>query len=111
RELLVRRAAEAPFGRGDRVELGLELVETAGLRLEGGEKGMEIGCGLAQAELDVAQLVARALQLGREPLERRDRALRQRDEIGGSLALVGRESRSRLGSAGGALGARRGPAP
>ena len=52
---------------------------------------MEVGRGLAQAELDVAQLVAGALQLGREPFERRDRALRERDETGGALAVVGSE--------------------
>ena len=52
---------------------------------------MQLGRGLAQAQLDVAQLVAGALELGREPLERRDRALGERDEAGGALALLGRQ--------------------
>ena len=65
---------------------------------------MEVGRGLAQAELDVAQLVACPLQLRCEPFERRDRALRERDETGGALAVVGSKSGGGLGSTGGELG-------
>ena len=81
-QLVVRRAAEAALRLGDPVEPGLELLEPARLRFERGQEGVEIGRGLAQPELDVAQLVAGALQLRREPLERRDRAFRERDEVG-----------------------------
>ena len=52
---------------------------------------MQLGRRLAQAQLDVAELVAGALELGREALERRDRALGDADEARGTLALLGRE--------------------
>ena len=61
---------------------------------------MQLRGRLAQAQLDVAQFVAGALELGREPLERCDRTLGERDETGRAVALVGGErlggSRCRL---------------
>ena len=65
---------------------------------------MEIGGRLAQAELDVAQLVAGALQLGSDPFQRSDRALRERDEVRGSVAVVGGERCDGRGGPGGELG-------
>ena len=65
---------------------------------------MEVGRRLAQAKLDIAKLVAGSLQLGREPLERSDRPLRERDEVGGPVAVVGRERRRGRAAAGGELG-------
>ena len=62
---------------------------------------MQLGRDLAQAQLGVAQLVAGALELGREPLQRRDRPLGEPDEPGGALAVVGRE---RVRGGRGALG-------
>ncbi len=103
-QLLVRRAAETPLRLRDPVELGLELLEAARLGFERREKGVQIGGGLAQAELDVPQLVPRLLELGREPLERRDRPLREPDEAGGSFALLRCERRGGRGSAGGQVG-------
>ena len=62
---------------------------------------MELRRGLAQTQLDVAQLVAGALELGREPLERRDRPLCDAGQAGSALALLGRQrlrgGRRRLG--------------
>ena len=88
---------------GDPVELGLELLQPARLRLERGEEGVEIGRGLAQPELDVAQLVAGPLQLGREPLEGRHRALCKRDEVRCAVAVVRSERRRGSGRAVGEL--------
>src|SRR5262249_53626505 len=71
---------------------GLELLEPPGFGLERGEEGVEIGRGLAEAQLDVTQLVARTLELRRKALERRHRAFRQRDETGCAFAVVRSES-------------------
>ena len=65
---------------------------------------MELARGVAQAQLDLAQLVARARELGREPFERRDRALRDRDEAGRPRALLGGERLSGCGGTFGELG-------
>ncbi len=89
--------AEPALRLGDPVEPGLELLQPARLRLERGEERAQLGCGLAQAELDVAQVVAGALELGREPFERRDGPLGERDEPGCALALVRRERVGRRG--------------
>src|SRR5579884_216278 len=53
-QLLVRRAAEAALRLGDPVEIPLELLEAPRLGLQRGEKTVQIGCRLAQAQLDVA---------------------------------------------------------
>src|SRR5262249_59183419 len=77
-QLVVCLAAETALCLRNPVELGLELLEPAGLRFERGQEGMEVGSGLTQAELDVAELVPGALQLGGEAFERRNRAFRNR---------------------------------
>src|SRR5205807_7634741 len=69
-QLLVARGAEAPLRLRDPVEARLELLQTSRLGLERREARAEVGRGLAQAQLDVAQLVAGALELGSEPLAR-----------------------------------------
>ena len=91
KELLVALAAEPAPRLGDPVELGLDLLEPVGLGLERGEKGAELGGCLAQPQLDVAQLVPGTLELGGEPLERRDRPLGQSDEARRALALLRRQ--------------------
>src|SRR2546428_6175045 len=52
---------------------------------------MQVRSRLAQAELHVAELVAGTLKLGRETLERRDRALCDRNEAGRSIAVLRRQ--------------------
>ena len=79
-QLLVRLAAEAALRLGDPVELGLELLEPPRLGLERREERAEVGRRLAQAQLDVPQLVAGGLQLRGDVLERRDRSLGEADE-------------------------------
>ncbi len=97
-QLLVRLAAEAALRLGDPVELGLELLESAGLGLEGSEESAKVRRRFAQAKLDVPQLVAGGLELGRDLLERRDCSLGETDEAARSLAVVRRErGRRRLG--------------
>ena len=103
-QLLVRRDAEPALRLGDSVQPGLELLQPARLRLERGEKRAQLGCGLAQPELDIAQLVARPLQLRREALERRDRPLGERDETGRAFAVLRGERIRRSGCRLGELG-------
>ena len=90
-QLLVRLAAEAALRLGDPVELGLELLEAARLGFEGRKERAKVGRRLAQAKLDVPQLVAGRLQLGGDVLERRDCALGETDEAARAFAVVGRE--------------------
>ena len=100
-QLLVGLAAEAPLRLCDAVERRLELLEASRLGLERREERVQLRRGLAEAQLDVAQLVAGPLELGSEALERRDRTLGSADEPCGALALVGcqrlRRGRRRLG--------------
>ena len=98
-QLVVRRAVEPPLRVRDPVEPGLELLEPSRLRLERGEKRVQVGGRLAQPQLDVAQLVADALELRREPLERRHGPLGESDETGRAVAVVGREGVRRGGGA------------
>ena len=62
---------------------------------------MQLRGGFPQAQLDVAELVARALELGCEALERRDRPLGKRDETCRALPFLGRQ---RLGGGRSGLG-------
>ena len=71
-----------------RLELAFDLLEPPGLGLERGEERAQVGRGLAQLQLGLPQRLARGCELGREPLERRDGALGERDEVGRALALV-----------------------
>jgi len=57
-ELLVALTAEAALGVGNPVELGLEVLQPTRLSAEAGEERAQLRAGLAQAQLDVAQLVA-----------------------------------------------------
>src|SRR5437764_7423176 len=98
-ELLVRRAAEAALEVGDPVELGLDVLEAPRLGVERREERREVARGLAEPELDVAELVRGALQLGREALERGERALGVSGERRRSLAVLGREGLTRGGRA------------
>ncbi len=72
------------------------MLHPVRLRLERGEKAAQIGAELAEAQLDVAQLLACAGQLRRQSFERRERALGGCRERCGAVALLGRE---RLGRA------------
>ena len=103
-QLLVAIAAETPPCLDDAVELRLDLLEPVGLGLERRQEGAQLGSGLAQSQLDVTQLVAGPLELRGEALQRRERALGQRDQAGGALAVVRRQRLARGGRALGELG-------
>ena len=51
------------------------MLDAVRLGLERGEEAAQVGAELAQPQLELTQLLARARELGREPLERRERAL------------------------------------
>ena len=68
-QLLVARAAEPPLRVRDRVEPRLDLFAPAGIGIQRRQEGPQGARGLAEAELDVTQLVARPTELGREPLD------------------------------------------
>ena len=55
------------------------------------EKRAKVGRGLAQAKLDVAELVAGARELGSKRLERCDGALGEPGQAGRSFAVLRRE--------------------
>ena len=79
-------------GGGPRsVQLGLDLLEPPRLGLERGQKRAQVRGGLAQLQLGLAQRLAGRRELGREALDRRDRALGRRDEVGRALAVLRRE--------------------
>src|SRR5205823_14660789 len=67
-ELLVGAGPEAALGVGDPVELRLDLLEPPRLGLERRGEGGEVARALAQADLDVAELLRGAGELRREPL-------------------------------------------
>ena len=98
-QLLGRLAAEAPPRVGDPVELALDLLEPARVGLEHRQERAQGARRLAQAQLGVAELVGGLLQLRREPLDRRERALGGRGQAGGALALLGIERLRRRGRA------------
>ena len=75
------------------LELGLDLLEPPGLRLERGEERAQVRCGLAQLQLGLAQRVPAAAELRREPLERCDGALGAASQVGRALALLRRQRR------------------
>jgi len=74
-QLLVGRAAEAPFHVGDAVEVGLDPLEAVGLGLQRREERAQLAGGLAKSELGVAELVGGALELWGEALQWREGAL------------------------------------
>ena len=87
-QLLVARGTEAALRLRDAVEAGLKLFEPPRLGLERRKERAQLGRGLAQAELDVAQLVAGTLELRRQPLERSDGPLGDRDQTGRALSVL-----------------------
>jgi hypothetical protein len=90
-QLVVAPTAEAALRVGDPLELGLDLLETAGLGLERGQERAQVEGRLPQPQPAVAELLAGAGELGRQALERPDRALRLRDQPGRAVAVVGGE--------------------
>ena len=103
-QLVVARDAEAALRLRDAVEACLQLFQPSRLGLERRKERAQLGRGLAQAELDVAQLVAGALELGRQPLERSDGPLGDRDQTGRALSLLGCQRFRRRGRSLGELG-------
>ena len=94
-----RLGAVAPLQVGEGLELFFELLEPAGLRLERGEKCVQIRCGLTQLQAGLAQRLSGGLQLRREPLDGCDGTLGERDEVRRALALVRRQGRRRVRNA------------
>ena len=112
-QLLVGRAAEAPARVGDPVELGLDLLEPAGLRLQRGEERAQLAtpsragaarrraarpparCELRREPLDAARAPARRPRRARRrPRPRRARAPRPRAAAPAASSVTWR-SRSR----------------
>ena len=100
-QVVVVGGAEAPPRVRDPLQLPLDVLEPVGLGLQRGEERAQVGADLAQAQLDVAQLLTGTRELGREPLERGERALGGGREPGRALALVRRD---RLGGSGRSFG-------
>src|SRR5262249_59241815 len=96
-QLVMGRAAEAPAGARDLLEPRLDLLPATRLCSERLQEPAQLGCRLAQPQLDVAELVAGALELGREPLERRHRALGAGRKPGGALPVLRGERLRRAG--------------
>src|SRR5207249_4929865 len=71
-QLLVRRRAEPAHGLGNAIELGLDVLEAPRIGLEARQKRPQLGGNLAQAKLDVAQLVAGPRKLRRQAFDRSD---------------------------------------
>ena len=92
-ELVVRRRREAAPEVGDRLQPLLDALERARLRVERRDEAVEVAAGLAQPHGEVAQLLRGRAELGRDALERRERALREGGERRRALALVGRDRR------------------
>ena len=99
-QLVVGLSTEASPRVGDALKPALDLLQPARLRAERGEERAQLRRRLAEPELDVTQLVAGARELGRERLERRDRALGARREGRGAVAVLGCERLCRGGRAG-----------
>ena len=92
-KLLVRRRSEAAPEIGDRLQALLHDVERAGLGLERRDEAVELGADLVQPDDEVSELLCARAELGRDPLERSERALGERGERGRTVALVGRDRR------------------
>jgi len=96
-QLRVRLHAVPAAQVGELVQLRLDLLQPPGLRLEREQERPQVRCRLAQLELGLPQDVARRGELRGEALDRRDRPLRGRDEIGGAVAVLGCEGVRRGG--------------
>ena len=95
-ELLERRRAEAALEIGDAREPLLDLLERSRVGFERREEGVQVAAHLAEPDRDVPELGRRRAQLGRDPLERRERALGAGSQRGGAFALLGRDRVGRL---------------
>ena len=84
-----------------RSSLSFDLLERTWLGVERRDEAVEVAPDLAQPHGDVAQLLRRRRELGRETLERRERALRPRRERRRSFAIL---RRHRLCGVRGSLG-------
>ncbi len=100
-QLVVVGGAEPAACVRDLLQLALDVLEPVGLGLERREEAAQVRAHLAQPQLEVAQLLACARELRREPLDRCERVLGCGGEPGRSLALLGRK---RLGCARRSLG-------
>ncbi len=96
-ELAERLGAIAAAKVGEPVQLALDVLEPPGVAVERREEAAELGRRLPELQLCLAQHVARRPQLGREAFERLQRPLGARDQVGGAVAVVGRERRRRGG--------------
>ena len=90
-QLVVRLRAKATLGVRNSVETGLDLFEPSRLGLECRQEATKLTCGLAQAQLHVAQLVTGSGKLWRKLLERRECTLGAPDETGCTFAFFGSE--------------------
>ena len=89
-----RRSGAVPAAQiRELLELRLDLLEPPRLCFERREKRLQVGSGLVQLQLGLAQGVAGGGQLGREALDRRDGSLRRSDEVARAGAVLGRERR------------------
>ena len=77
-----------PLRIRDPVEPLLHLRDAGGVGVERVGEPTDVAPDLAQADDEVAQLAGRGLELGREPLERRERPLGGRGERAGALPVV-----------------------
>ena len=90
-QVVVVGRAEPAAGVGDPLEIAFDLLDAIRLRLERSEEAAQVGAELAQPQLDVTKLLARAGQLRREPFERRERTLGGRGECSSAVSVVGRQ--------------------
>ena len=98
-----RRAMTAPEV-GEVLELGLHLLEAAGIGLERRQVRPNGGSGIAQPHPDVAQLTRRLVELLRDAGHSLQRDDRLRGELHRSLSVVRRERRHGSGGGLGQLG-------
>ena len=87
-QLFVRLAAEPALRGRDPFQLGLEVLQPVGLRLERVQEAAQVGPDVCEPDLEVAQLGRRRSELRREPLERRDRAFRLRRQHRSAFAVL-----------------------
>ncbi len=103
-QLFVRFAAEPALRGRDPFQLGLEVLQPVGLGFERVEEAAEVGADVCEPDLEVAQLGRRRRELRREPLERRDRALRLGRQHRSALTVLRGERLGRRRRALGELG-------
>src|SRR5436190_19414059 len=77
------------------------MLDAVGLGLQGREERRQLGGGLPQPQLDVAELVAGPGELGRDRLQWRDGTLGARRQARGAVAVL---RRKRAGCGRGSIG-------